>query len=454
LIGEEFKELESQSIYFAHPEELNDPMEGFRDVFWSGDFIAWKNLFKHYLLCLERLSCLLIIAGEEHPISKEDMPVFSGEDDFPTDKYRQLFSVICNKFFCSTIIKYIDHLSKRSSPVRKDELFCHLSNIHFFAIETISSVYEDSGLITPRKTKDLGAIKPIEKWIEADVFGLLEKSLEENDGEGKVDTYFSVQRQVHRDIDLINRYTETISLDTKNRNLVVIEFPEKYLEQIEKLVYPDWYAACFMSNCKNSSVWGHYGDDHNGVCLMFKAENVGEGSCLTLGSIIGWGRSGAICGPVKHKFHRIDYKKGNGQIDFFRALGRLPIPTLNAVWYASDNGEISECADDILKSEKDWRDKYWSNFYRDITVKSEDWNYENEYRLILSSSMTDFSAEKDRTLKYDFSSLEGLVFGIKTKMEDKLKIIKIIENKCKETDRKDFKFYQAYYSTGENCVEY
>ena len=29
-------ELEKQEIYFAKPEQLNDPMEGFRDIFWKG----------------------------------------------------------------------------------------------------------------------------------------------------------------------------------------------------------------------------------------------------------------------------------------------------------------------------------------------------------------------------------------------------------------------------------
>jgi hypothetical protein len=42
LIGE-FEELENQSIYFAEPESLNDPMEGFRDMYWRGDFIVWRN---------------------------------------------------------------------------------------------------------------------------------------------------------------------------------------------------------------------------------------------------------------------------------------------------------------------------------------------------------------------------------------------------------------------------
>ena len=38
LLGE-YQELEQQEIYFAEPNELNDPVEGFKDMFWQGDEI-------------------------------------------------------------------------------------------------------------------------------------------------------------------------------------------------------------------------------------------------------------------------------------------------------------------------------------------------------------------------------------------------------------------------------
>ncbi len=41
-----FHELERQEIHFSTASELNDPMEGYRDVAWQGD--AWRNLFRHY----------------------------------------------------------------------------------------------------------------------------------------------------------------------------------------------------------------------------------------------------------------------------------------------------------------------------------------------------------------------------------------------------------------------
>ena len=49
LLGER-DELRKQEIYFAPPDQLNDPMEGFKDVYWQGDRIVWTNLIRHYLL--------------------------------------------------------------------------------------------------------------------------------------------------------------------------------------------------------------------------------------------------------------------------------------------------------------------------------------------------------------------------------------------------------------------
>ena len=46
LLGDKYQELERKTIYFASPDQLNDPMEGFRDIVWSGDKIVWTNFFQ------------------------------------------------------------------------------------------------------------------------------------------------------------------------------------------------------------------------------------------------------------------------------------------------------------------------------------------------------------------------------------------------------------------------
>jgi hypothetical protein len=50
-----------------------------------------------------------------------------------------------------------------------------------------------------------------------------------------------------------------------------------------------------------------------------------------------------------------------------------------------------------------------------------------------------------RKLRYDVSSLAGLVFGMRTATADKLRIMRLLEQKCRAADHKDFAFYQMAY---------
>lgn len=69
-------ELQNQQVFFASPDTLNDPMEGFRDVFWRGDAVVWKNLFRHYLLCVEWAYSFVSISDGKERISWRDIPIF------------------------------------------------------------------------------------------------------------------------------------------------------------------------------------------------------------------------------------------------------------------------------------------------------------------------------------------------------------------------------------------
>ncbi|WP_321392774.1 DUF2971 domain-containing protein [uncultured Desulfuromusa sp.] len=447
LLGK--NELEEQIIYFAPPDQLNDPMEGYRDIYWSGDVTIWKCFFRHYLLCLERMCSLLIIAGEDHPLSEKDMPVFGGGDDFPTEQYKNLFSKISKSFFSiKNVGLLINQIASRSTPVRRDELLFYLTCIHELAIEIIFQSYKEENLVQFGKGKQYKDSQLLEKIIQDDFFTSIEKAINEKDSRGQIiDFLFAAQRNIQHQTEIIHRYNGLINNNKKNKNLVFVEFTEKYIKQLEKLLYPEWYAACFMSQCNNSSIWGNYADNHTGACLIFRAQNEGENYYLNVNGINGWSSSsGPKRGIIKLKFYPIKYIKGFGEIDFFRSLGRLPMPTLNSVWYNFDS-QKSECADDIFTNETEWRERYWGNFYRDITTKSNDWKFEKESRLILSSSLDSFLKKEDRLLNYHFDSLFGIIFGINTTIEDKLKIISIIDKKCEKLKRRDFKFFQAHYDS-------
>lgn len=450
-----YNELDKQTIYFAPPEQLNDPMEGYRDIFWSGDIIAWKNLFGHYLFCLERLTFLLLISGEKHRMTANDIPVFGSTDDMPTDIYKELFRKIRGRFLEDRdISNFVASISNRSTPIRQDELNFYFDCIHLPAIKIIFDIYIEENLFQDINKMDDTCYGSLHNVIKDDFIGKLENSLSsENSEESVVTKIFSAQKQLKEQIYLINKHNGNISRDKPNRNFVMNEFPSCYLERLKQIIFPKWYTSCFMSECENSSVWGHYGDNHAGICLIFDSEVIGKKSYINLNGITGRNNSGPSYGNITMELHPINYKDGFEKIDFFRSIGRLPIPVLEKMWYVDENKESSICSDEMNSDENEWRKKYWSNFIRDVTVKSKDWEYEKEYRLITYSSIIDLSEKEHRTLTYDFSSLKGLVFGINTKEEDKLKIIKIVEEKCRNNSRGDFKFYQAYYSFNKNCIK-
>lgn len=250
------------------------------------------------------------------------------------------------------------------------------------------------------------------------------------------------------------RYNDDTSTNKENNLFVFSEFPEAYVQELEKIVYPEWYAACFMAECSNSSVWGHYGDNHKGVCLIYNVKLDDDNKSINLNGIHGWGSSGPIYNNAPHRFHMIDYEKKYVEVDFFKSLGRLTRPVLNEFWFSNEQGETSSCAEEMNSNEDSWRNRYWENFFHGVTTKLKDWQYEKEYRLIISNMLFDFSDSERRKLKYNFKELQGIIFGIKTSAEDKLKILKIIEKKCLEEKREDFKIYQAYYSPHKGIIDY
>ena len=154
-------------------------------------------------------------------------------------------------------------------------------------------------------------------------------------------------------------------------------------------------------------------------------------------------------------FRPVAYSEKPKEVEFFRSIGRLPVPTLMKLWYTGENGDISKCASHV-NAEIDrgsWQESYWEEFHRDIAVKDNDWQYEEEERLILYSLVDPELDSRQRALTYEIDSLSGIVFGIRTPDEHKLKIMNVIERKCRVSRRTDFTFYQAYYSPIDGNIE-
>ena len=129
-----FQELEKQSIYFASPEELNDPMEGFRDIIWQGDQIVWTNLFRHYLYCLHMTCTCIQLVGDSKKIEPQDIPVW-GYIDQSNSEAVTLFEDICDRVFKKTNLHvFIAKIVKLKRKAHHDEMLVYLQLLHHTAL--------------------------------------------------------------------------------------------------------------------------------------------------------------------------------------------------------------------------------------------------------------------------------------------------------------------------------
>lgn len=95
-------------------------------------------------------------------------------------------------------------------------------------------------------------------------------------------------------------------------------FVNNYISKIESFIVPHWYTACFMSQCNNSSLWGYYGENHKGSCLIF---DLGEKSNhikvkQKSGLMISEGACVDKCSWFDMEFLKVDYEKKLYQLIF------------------------------------------------------------------------------------------------------------------------------------------
>lgn len=434
LIGKDFAELKTQTIFFADPEMQNDPMEGVKDVYWLGDEIVWRNLFKNYIHCYLNSYHSWMANGEQIPIGKESIHPFYSISNYPTQEFKDLALTVTKKLFSYEDVNLlIKKLSLRKTKIRQNELTNYFDLIHILLTDCILKSYKEIGIQT-------GAPLDIEQ-VKLNLRDVVKESyLDEVSGQKEParNALFFVLANRRNEYHLVRLLNGEQSLDEPNKRLVLIDFPAVYVERLSDITYPTWSAACFMSKCSNSSVWGHYGDSHKGVCLVYSSD---EQNGLNLTTLNGAERTNR-----KLVFNKVNYVEGIREMDFFHSIGNLSQVQLEQDWYSDQQGNVSESYKQVFENPQLWAENYWSKFTSYVTTKSKDWKYENEFRLVLNS--------ESQALKYEFDSLKGIIFGINTPVESKIEIINIIRDEVKSQGRtRDFNFYQAYYCKVNNDIQ-
>jgi hypothetical protein len=450
---DEHHELENQYIYFSPPGRLNDPLEGFKDIYWCGDTIVWTNLLRHYLLNLIQVISIYGIKGRDFTPDICNNFIFQTDQDLPKAPIRDMYVNVCREFLGHTISKnLIDAISSRVEVIRRDELIYYLRLIHPLAISKVSEGFEREGIMIMRSRAELDTM--IKEMVQH-----FKQTLSMRSQTAEMSKIlFPIFNNSLSQIFLIHEFNNPVDDEKQPLVFITRDFPNYYVNALEHLIHPKWYVACFIANPTNMSMWGTYADSHKGACLKFKTQPDGHGAHkLDLYRINGL--SGNKTGISKHyefiphRFEKIFYNDKFPEIDFFESIGMLPMPKLG-FWYTSENGKRSTTGTKVFQQIQTWRQEYWDKFVSSQNIKSRDWKNEKEHRLTLHSLLESFDDPESRKLKYKFTDLSGIVFGIKTSTEDKLRIMRIIEHKCIAEKRTDFEFYQARYSTRLKKIEH
>lgn len=428
-------ELRNDYFYFALPHELNDPMEGFINLYWEGDEVLWKNFLKHYLYTLTNTIIRLYI---DPCTSKDPLPIYFDEAHFPTIELQKIFEDIRDAFFAnSDITDFIDYLMVINHKVYINELKEYLGFIQIDSIYLILNELKKHSLLDWKLPpfKEIGVFRKLKLLLP----------MMETQPSKFIKVLFDVIHNVKNELNL------SLKIDFKDKDVnglksfLFNEFPIKYVDEVKSIAFSTPCIVSFMEDFSSPAFWGYYGNNHKGICLIFEDEK--DSDEIRFDFRTSWGGIASATQKVK-------YQKEYENVNFFRMLGSLPINAIDNFWLTDWNGKKTEylrIGDNYLTDE--WRKEYNETMYKSFAIKLPDWEKEKEHRIVLQKEMVDDNTPDSRKFVYDFNLLKGVIFGLRTEEEHKIEVIEIIKQKCKESGRNDFKFYQAEYNEQSGLLQ-
>lgn len=407
------KELLDNYLYFSELENLNDPMEGFLNVFWEGDNILWYNLLKHYILCLADLYLQASFSKGNYKITSDFLDIDINDSVLFTDFYKSLYDNVYNTILEMDIIKKVLSILI-NWKVDKNTLLYYLETVHPHILECIMDVFAECGMLSNPKLGNLDLIDIYEppKNIEKDKILRLPEA-------------FRIDFAFNRLKDKIEK-NKSMESDESRLLLFYLDFPSMYIDRLIDIIKPKAYMACFSRVSDNSAMWGHYADNHKGICLVFD-EEVGKNLCN-------------VCNDVEGLYD-VNYEKVITPINFFLLI-RYSDERLD-FWYTNENNRCS-LYDERYDSQ--WPIHYASLCKSIFTQKTIDWNSECEVRALILDHQYKYDSTEKRKIHYSKDILKGVILGVNMTEEDKVTLIREVKNN-REKFRADFKIYQAYFDS-------
>lgn len=423
-------ELDNSAFYFAEPAELNDPIEGYVKLFWRGDKPAWEGLLKNFICNLFYvLQTHLLMSGRFYSAEQEN---------FLSDLRSKSLLLNFHQFVDSPLSKIFEELNEEflSDKLTQevidfygdDKIKCYGCEMEFIFRTLIDTAF----IICVRKCKTLGLIRDDfnEKFFDV----AYEISFSDLHNVSDAVRKQKIQEVENLNCDMMESGLLSLKLNHRSPDMrykfkqqmlwLRFIFPRTYVDRLKEIMYPNGYVVCFSDTPTNSAMWGNYADNHKGVCFIYETETVNGRE------FINFAAKSLEVKPIKYSTQVIErnFFDTLKHLDFFRAedwlTGKGGVKS-----YKLDEGEVND------KYEYDYQEK----FYR----KMPDWNYEREYRIFLADKFYRYADKSARNLRYNSDTLTGIIFGIRTSLDDKLNLLQKLSRLGKSV--RDFEFFQAEY---------
>lgn len=424
------KEIENRTFHYSDRTELNDPIEGYVQIYWQGDVPAWEGLFRNYICSLFHGIELYLLKGKYIEIEKH--AVLLDIHHFDNLPLGEIYKTVSDRFTENkNVQKVIKCLVDQNIRCSVKLLRLLLRIVHEIAFSVCIKCMKEKRLIPDEQEENYIPIEDIIDKFPTDIL----KQMAEVDRK----VLFEVSIELFED--MIESRFLTLNLEEQHQTWLKlrVDFPSIYTSQIQEIIYPKGYVVCFSSDNANSAMWGNYADNHKGVCLVYQTTTVKGRETLSVRSQVALRSQGVSFSYRNDEIRPVKYDNPMIQRNFFESLGRLTYCQVSS-WLETGTGEKSEIL--TKYDEEEWRKKYRTDFEEKYYLKLPEWKHEKEHRLLLINFIHQYT-EKERLIEYAKNDFIGVIFGIKTTLYDKQQIVSAI--KKSGMNLKDIKFYQAEY---------
>ena len=190
------------------------------------------------------------------------------------------------------------------------------------------------------------------------------------------------------------------------------EFPYHYIDALLNVVTPNIHITCFSKTYDNSAMWAYYAGNHKGVCLIFEDDLVSE-----------------LFNYKGTSLQDVNYSNDSSYGEFFQLL-------LDEIQDKSFYPKI----DTSMYRNQDSFNEFW---IKNSIRKSSYWMHESESRLLILSG----TGESGIRIFYNPRCLKGIIFGANCSTEDKIKVIRILQDWKHESKIDELpRLYDIYFA--------